>query len=90
MNSLSALNANAGDPPVRKGAAEGVFFCVKRKKPTCSPSWARTEPKSLTRGVSSPPSVAKTVWASGRVPRTMSVKVAARAMASRNVVGGNE
>ena len=42
-----------------------------------------------TRGLSSPASEAKMAWASGRVPRTTSVKVWARAMAERKVETGN-
>ena len=30
MNCWMAVKAKLGDPPVRKGAAEGVFFCTKR------------------------------------------------------------
>ena len=89
MNIWIAVKAKLGDPPVKNGAADGVFFCVKRKKPTCSPSWARTEPKRGTNGLSSPASAAKTAWASGSVPRTTSVKVWARAMAWRKVLTGN-
>lgn len=89
MNIWIAVKAKLGDPPVRNGAADGVFFCVKRKKPTCSPSWARTAPKRGTRGLSSSASAAKMAWASGSVPRTMSVKVWARAMAWRKVLTGN-
>lgn len=43
---------------------------------------------SGTRGLSSPPSEAKMAWASGRVPRTTSVNVWARAMADLKVVTG--
>ena len=48
-----------------------------------------TEPKRGTRPLSSPASAAKAAWASGSVPRTTSVKVWARAMASTKVATGN-
>ena len=80
--------ANAGPSVVRNGAAEGIFFWTERNQPTCSASWARTDPNRLTRGVSSPASIAKTVCAMGRTPRTTSVNVCAKVMALRKSLTG--
>jgi hypothetical protein len=47
------------------------------------------EPTIGMRALSSPPSVAKSDWATGRTPRTSSVNVSASAMASSKLSTGN-
>lgn len=48
------------------------------------------DPTMGIRPTSSPPSAAKRAWATGRTPRTTSVKVCARAMASSKLSTGKE
>ena len=88
MKFCRAVKAKSAVPPVRKGAAEGVLRWRARNQPTCSPSWARMEPRRGTLPTSSPPSVAKTTWTAGTVPRAMSVKVSASRMALGKSVTG--
>lgn len=80
----SAVNANGPADAVRKGELDGRLPWRMRYQPSCSPSWPMTEPIRGTRAAS--PLVAKARDADCRVPRTTSVKVAARVMAEEKVV----
>jgi hypothetical protein len=78
-----AVKANWPAEAVRKGELDGRFPCTMRYQPSCSPSCPMTDPISGTSAAS--PFVAKARPAAWRVPRTTSVNVAARAIASSNV-----
>lgn len=80
MKLCRAVKANGPAEAVRKGELDGRFPCRMRYQPSCSPSCPMTEPMSGTSAVS--PFVAKAKDAACKVPRTTSVNVAARVIAS--------